>query len=227
MNLGSIIEAIESFREERKTNNMCIMKLDIILGNMNSDPLGPLKKYVECSSGLNHCKTRRVGYWSITLLHWELSDAFEGVELPSVPARLINRLSWYQWTSWGKQVEDTVDCIRSSVDRVLFWNQLGWGNVTLLHKLRKVWKPGRGTNCWFLQQHGWILNTFCLVKEARPKGHMLYYGDRKEMSYLPEVVKAEIAFKRASQWNFWDYENVLLHTVVVDNDSIHLSNHTG
>ena len=54
MNLGSIIEAIESFREERKTNNMCIMKLGTVLGNMNSDPLGPLKKYVECSSGLNH-----------------------------------------------------------------------------------------------------------------------------------------------------------------------------
>lgn len=108
----------------------------------------------------------------------------------------------------------------------VLWKQLGWGNVTLLHKLRKVWKPGQGTNCWFLQQHGWILNTFCLVKEARPKGHVLYYGNEKEMSYLPEVVKAEIAFKRASQWNFWGYENVLLNTVVVDNDSIHLSNHT-
>ena len=54
MNLGSIIEAIESFREERKTNNMCIMKLGTVLENMNSDTLGPLKKYVECSSGLNH-----------------------------------------------------------------------------------------------------------------------------------------------------------------------------
>ena len=54
MNLGSIIEAIESFREERKSINMYIMKLVTVLGNMNSDPLGPLKKYVECSSGLNH-----------------------------------------------------------------------------------------------------------------------------------------------------------------------------
>ena len=63
------------------------------------------------------------------------------------------------------------------------------------------------------------------MKEARPKGHVLYYGDGKEMSYLPEVVKAEIAFKRASQWNFQGYENVL-NTVVVDNDSMHLSSHT-
>lgn len=64
------------------------------------------------------------------------------------------------------------------------------------------------------------------MKEARPKGHVLYYGDGKELSYLPEVVKAEIAFKRASQRNFQGYENVLLNTVMVDNDCMHLSSHT-
>ena len=39
MNLGSTIEGIESFKDGRKTNNMYMIRLATILGNLNSDPL--------------------------------------------------------------------------------------------------------------------------------------------------------------------------------------------
>ena len=147
-----------------------------------------------------------------------------------MPLRVLCQHVWYQLVLipvnvLRQKAEDTVELASGEALTVLHWNQVDWGNATLLHKLWKVRKLRRGTNYWLIQRHGWILNTFCLVKEARPKSHMLCYGDRKEMSYLPEVVKAEIAFKRASQWNFWSCENVL-NTVVVDNDSVYLSSHT-
>lgn len=40
MNLGSTIEGTESFKVGRKTNNMYIIRLTTLLGNLSSDTLG-------------------------------------------------------------------------------------------------------------------------------------------------------------------------------------------